>query len=205
MGWFKLKFYEYIKEENKRTAKILGVPVLVQTSDYMTAARTQTFFGGIVTTLKTNNPYNDCSSKEIKFLGYSLIKRFEENNSYKFSLFNKVVYTIYLMDIFKKKYFKYFDKHHDDIYILRANSGEIYLTLTYIIDILIKKNKSKFPLLAATKPYHLDMIKMLCPDIPSVYIGEMELNITAKEFKIDSFRFFPAVWYPLFQTSGKGY
>jgi hypothetical protein len=95
-----------------------------------------------------------------------------------------------LLNIFKKEYFKYFDKKYDDIYILRANSGEIYLTLTYLIDALIKKNGSKNPLLVATQKYHVDIIKMICPDIPYVYSKKWHIRINGTTFNIDNFRFF---------------
>lgn len=185
-----MKIYEYIREENKRTAKIFGFPVLVQTSDYMTTDRTQKFLGGMVTTFKVTAPHNDCSQKEIKIFGLSFIKRLEQNNCHTYFLFNKTIRKISLFNVFKKNYFKYFDKQYDDIYILSANSGEIYLTLTYLIDILIKKNGSKKPLLLPTQKYHLDIIKMLCPDIPHTYIKKLKLNIVGNTFKIDNFRFF---------------
>ena len=105
-------------------------------------------------------------------------------------MFGKEFRKISLIEQFKKQYFKYFDKKYDDIYILRANSGEIYLTLTYLIDALIKRNGSKKPLLVATHKYHIDMIKMLCPNIPYVYIKKLRLKITAESFNIDNFRFF---------------
>lgn len=185
-----MKLYEYIKEENERTAKIFGIPVMKQTSDYMTAERYQEFLGGLVTTIKLSSKESDSSNKEIKILGKSVIKRFEENNFRTYSFLGFEYRKISLIEEFKKQYFKYFNKEHDDIYILRANSGEIYLTLTYLIDSIIKKNGSKKPLLVATQKYHIDMIKMICPDLPYVYIKKLNLKIIGDSFKIDNFRFF---------------
>ncbi len=185
-----MKLYEYIKEENERTAKIFGIPVMKQTSDYMTAERYQEFLGGLVTTIKLSSKESDSSNKEIKILGKSVIKRLEENNFRTYSFLGFEYRKISLIKEFKKQYFKYFDKEHDDIYILRANSGEIYLTLTYLIDSIIKKNGSKKPLLVATQKYHIDMIKMICPDLPYVYIKKLNLKVVGDSFKIDHFRFF---------------
>lgn len=185
-----MKVYEYIRRENVRTAKLLGFPIMEQTSDYMTSTRIQKFLGGIVTTFKVNNPNNNCSDKDIKVFNHSFIRRFEQNNCRTYSILGRTFRTVSLLEIFKKEYFKYFDKQYDDIYILRANSGEIYLTLTYLIDSLIKKNGSKNPLLVATQRYHVDMIKMLCPDIPYVYVKIWNINITGKTFIVDNFRFF---------------
>jgi len=185
-----MKLYEYIKGEEERTAKILGYPIMVQTTDYMTSERYQSFMDGLITTKKVNNPYTEQSEKDIKFLGKSIIKRREEGSYRNYYIGGKLFRKVSLIDEFKKRYFKYFDKKHDDIYILRANSGEIYLTLTYIINTLIKRNGSKNPLLLATQKYHVDMIKMLCPDIPYIYIGKLRLKIAEDVFKIDNFRFF---------------
>lgn len=185
-----MKIYEYIREENERTAKLFGIPVMKQTSDYITAERYQEFLGGLITTIKLSSKESDSSNEEIKILGKSVIKRFEENNFRTYSFLGFEYRKISLIEEFKKQYFKYFDKQYDDIYILNANSGEIYLTLTYLIDALIKRNGSKKPLLVATKKYHIDIIKMLCPDIPYVYIKKLRLKITTESFNIDNFRFF---------------
>lgn len=185
-----MKIYEYIRGENERTIKFFGFTFMSQTSDYMTAERLQKFLGGLITTLKINDQVTDCSKKDIQVLGHSISKRIEENNYRTYYMFGKEVCKISLIDQLKKQYFKYFDKQYDDIYILNANSGEIYLTLTYLIDALIKRNGSKKPLLVATHKYHIDMIKMLCPDIPYVYIKKLRLKIAAESFNIDNFRFF---------------
>lgn len=185
-----MKIYEYIRDENERTIKLFDFPIMEQTSDYMTSERKQKFLGGIITTFKSNSPLNGHSDKEIRVFNQPFIRRFEQNNCRTYSILGRTFKTVSLLDTFKKEYFKYFDKKYDDIYILRANSGEIYLTLTYLIDSLIKKNGSKNPLLVATQKYHIEMIKMLCPDIPYVYVKKWKINITGKEFKIDNFRFF---------------
>ena len=184
-----MKFYEYTRDENERTAKILGFPIIKQTSDYITAERHQSFFGGIITTIKINDLYSESSNKEIKFLGKSILCRKEKNNYRDYYIFNKKICSISLINEFGRKYLKYIKKDHDDIYILRANMGEIYLTLTYIINTLIEKNKSKKPLIVATRRYHIDLIKMICPNIPFVYIHNIRIKINQDEFKIKNFKF----------------
>lgn len=185
-----MKIYEYTKGENERVAKLFGIQIMEQTSDYMTAERLQKFLGGIVTTYKTNDPTSDCSKKEIKLFGHSIIRRIEENNYRNYYVLGKVVRKISLIETFKKQYSKFFEGDYDDIYILRANSGESYLTLTYVLDSLIKRNKSKKPLLVATLKYHVDMIKMICPEIPYVYIKNLWIKFQGQEFQINNKRFF---------------
>lgn len=185
-----MKIYEYIRGENERIIKLFGKTFMFQTSDYMTSERYQSFLGGLVKTFKINDPYTACHDKNIKILGHVVIRRLEKNNYRTYYLFNKEIKKVSLSDEFKKQYFNYFDKQHDDIYILRANSGEIYLTLTYVIDALIKKNGSKKPLLVATQKYHTDMIRMICPDIPYVYVKKLRIKFAGNTFKIDNFRFF---------------
>ena len=185
-----MKFYEYRKSENKKVAKILGFPVLKQTVNFMTSERIQEFLGGLITTKKLYSLENESSNKETQFMGKPIISRFEENNCRIYSFCGKEYRKVSLVEQFKKRYIKYFNKEHDDIYILSANSGEIYLTLTYIIDALIKKNGSKKPLLVATQKYHVDLIKMICPDLPHIYIKKLRLKIIGESFKVNDFRFF---------------
>lgn len=184
-----MQIFEYIKNENTRTAKFLGIPIMEQTSDYMTAERHQSFLGGLVTTVKLNDIYTERSNKNIKIFGKSIIRRTEEDNFRHYYIFSKKLYSISLIEEFKKQYFKYFNKEHDDIYILRANSGEAYLTLTYIINTLLKRNKSKKPLLVATQEYHIDMIKMICPNIPYIFINKLKMKISEDNFRIGNFNF----------------
>ena len=185
-----VKFYEYVKGENERTAKLFGIPVMKQTSDYMTAERTQEFLGGLIVTRKVSDPASNYTGKEVKLLGYPVFKRVEKDNFRTYYAFGKIIHKVSLIDLFRKEYFKYFDGKYDDIYILNANSGEIYLTLTYIISSLIKRNKSKAPLLVATKKYHADMIRMICPDIPFVYAKKLKIKLSGDVFNIDNFRIF---------------
>lgn len=185
-----MKIFEYIKEENERIAKVLGFTILKQTSDYMTSNRYQSFCGGIVTTERSLDPYTWNTKKDIRIFGQSIIRRYEENNYRTYYFLNKPIKKYSLIEEFKEKYFKYFDKDHDDIYILRANSGEIYLILTYLINQLIKRNNSKNPLLVATQEYHVDMIKLICPNIPYVYIDNLQIKTADDTFIIDNFRFF---------------
>lgn len=185
-----MKIYEYTKGENERTAKLFGIPIMEQTSDYVTAERLQKFLGGIVTTYKTNDSTYDCSQKEIKLFGHSIVRRIEENNYRNYYIFGKIVRKISLIETFKKQYSKFFEGDYDDIYILRANSGESYLILTYVLNTLIKRNQSKKPLLIATLKYHIDLIKMICPEIPYVYAKKLRIEIQGQKFKIENKRFF---------------
>lgn len=184
-----MRFFEYKRNKHERSLKILGISVKKEVVNFKTSERIQEFFCGIIKTFKTTTKLGDYSKKEIKIFNIPIITRIEENNFKTFYFLGKEIYKISLLKQFKKTYFKYFDKNHDDIYILKANSGETYLTLAYVLDVLIKKNGSKNPLLVATKKYHIDIIKMFCPEIPYIYINKMKYNIIGKSFEIDKFRF----------------
>ena len=183
-----MKIYEKIKEGRDKTIKIFGLPIIKRYYGYMGLEKYQEFCGGLVSILESKD--NNNSKKETKILNKSIIKRVEENNYRIYSFLGKECKKISRIDEFKKQYFKYFSKEHDDIYILMGNSGEIYLALTYLIDSLLKKNESKKPLFVATQKYHVDIINMICPDMSYVYIEKMKLNIVNDRFAIDNFRFF---------------
>ena len=86
-----MKIFEYKKENLERYVKVCGFTIMKQTSDYMTAERTQEFFCGLVKTIKTRNKVSDCSEKEIKIFGKSIIKRNEE------SLVRKYIFSVYII------------------------------------------------------------------------------------------------------------
>lgn len=161
---------------------------------------TQSFLGKLITIQKIRDYKTDYRTKEIYFLNYPILKISDKNNIRKYILFGKIIKKTSYLEEFKKENFKFFDKKYDDIYILKANSGETYLTLTYAIDKFIEHNNSKNPLLVATKKYHIDLIKMICPDIPYVYINNINSKLTGLEFKIDKFRFFLLFDNPYFQN-----
>lgn len=185
-----MKVFEYIKGENERVTKFFGIPVMTQTYDSKTMEKQQKILGNFIITKKLHNEYTNRVSKETKFLGKNIIKYDEKDDYGIHYIFNREVSRQLLLNEFKKKYFKYFDKKHDDIYILTANSGETYLILTYIIDVLLKRNKSKAPLLVATSKYHIDLINMICPDIPYVYVGRIRMRFLKDSFNIDNFKFY---------------
>lgn len=184
-----MKICEYIKSDFERTFNICGIPFFRQSTDYITAEKKQVFFFGLITTQKVYKE-NDLEEKNIMFFDNSFLKVSEETYGKIYYLFGKAFHKTIYLDIFKKHYFEYFNKKHDDIYILNANSGETFLTLTYIINSLIEKNNSKNPLLVATKKYHIDLIKMICPEIPFIYIEKMKLPMQDNSFIIDNTRFF---------------
>lgn len=187
-----MKLFEYIKTENYREAKLFGITLMTRTSSFEDRVmhRTQVFAGGVIKTIKNKNLLSDSSNKEILLFNVSVFKWIQDKNYRTYYIFGITVARKSLIEEFKRKYLKYIDKKYDDIYILRANSGEIYLTLTYLIDTLIEKNKSKNPLLVATQKYHVDLINLICPEIPYIYIKNMEFKIVGYKLNIDKFRIF---------------
>lgn len=72
-------------------------------------------------------------------------------------------------DSFYREYFEFLPKGFDDVYILHANSGEVYCFLAYLAKAHIKKTGAQNPLFVATKPYHEDIIKLFFPKARYVY------------------------------------
>lgn len=185
-----MKIYDYVKKKYRKTSKLFGITVFEQIFNCMTTKRYQYFLQGIITTYKVKDIYDYHVEKEIKIFGKSVFKRIEDGNNQYWYVFNRKIIKISAIEAFKTGYLKYFDKKYDDIYILNANSGEIYLFLTYVLNILLKKNNSKTPLLVATKEYHSEMINLICPNIPSVYVKSLDVNVKGDFFQIGRQRFF---------------
>lgn len=191
-----MKIFETLKSDGNRAVKLLGITIYKKTTDFnieehcVKTTRYQTFLGGIIKTCKINDEFGYYLNKQISILGCTILKNINDGNFVTWYLFNNIIKQLSLKERFKKLYFKYIDEKYDDIYILNANSGEIYLFLTYFADKFIKKNGSKNPLLVATKKYHLEMIKMLCPEIPAVYLDNFSAKIKFNTFEIDKFKFY---------------
>ncbi|MBQ4115402.1 hypothetical protein IJD34_08365, partial [bacterium] len=89
-----------------------------------------------------------------KFLVFRII----EQDNYRCYYFRNLLLRKFPLKkyITKHKYYKKISKH-DNVFILNANSGEIYLFLMYALDLMLKKFDAKKPLLIATKKYHIEM------------------------------------------------
>ena len=171
-----MKIFETSKSNGNRTVKLFGIKVYSEITERiinkssLKTKRSQLFLGGLIKVSKTNACFGYNTEKQIKVLGITLYKKIEQGDVKIKYFCGRIVKQNSSKEDFIKKCFKYFDNKYDDIYILNANSGEIYLFLTYLLDGYLKKNGSKAPLLVATKKYHLEIIKMLCPEIPFIYI-----------------------------------
>ena len=101
--------------------------------------------------------------------------------------------TLSVQNSFYREYFEFLPKGFDDIYILHANSGEIYCFLAYLAKAHIKKNGAENPLFVATKPYHEDIIKLFFPKSRYVYynmyLTEPRLSILGDSWNIQGHKF----------------
>ena len=97
------------------------------------------------------------------------------------------------LESFYKEYFKYLPEGYDDVFILHANSGEIYVFLAYLAKACIKKSNSTNPLFVATKPYHTDIINLFFPKSRSVYydmyLKEPRLNLFNDTWEYNGHKF----------------
>lgn len=171
------------------TFSIFGLPIYSLHNNYETSDRTQSFLGGIVSTFRAKRDFGNYVEKDIKFFGKSFLKRIDDGISRTYYFAGRPIKKLFLYQELKPLC-KLIDEKHDDIYILNANSGEIYLFLTYVADAVFKKNGSKSPLFIATKKYHCDMIEMICPEIPYIYQKNAGKKIAAYSFNIEKLRFF---------------
>ena len=83
--------------------------------------------------------------------------------------------------------YKYIDNNANllnikNIYILLTTSGEIYILLLLLINVLNKKQISEI-LFIGTKCYHIDIIKMFIPDANCIFCPEAISLIEDKEYK----------------------
>lgn len=191
-----MKIFETLKSDGNGAVKLFGIKVYREITERiinkssLKTKRSQLFLGGLIKVTKTNAGFGYHTEKQIKVLGITFSKKVEQGDVKTKYFCGRIVKQNSSKEEFIRNCFEYFDNKYDDIYILNANSGEIYLFLTYLFDGYLKKNGSKTPLLVATKKYHLEIIKMVCPEIPAIYIDKSFINLKENKYIINNFRFF---------------
>ena len=153
----------------------------------LTIQQTKKLFSGFIGVYKTQYPYKYLVIKKIQFFDKSIIKIIKDGRYLTYKLFNIFVIRFSLLSIFKKKYFKYIDRTYQNVIILNGNSGEICVFLKYILEPLLKQHGNFFVI--ATKKYHIDLIKIIWPNLQFVYIENFHLDIKGKSFNIEGIRF----------------
>ena len=186
-----MKILKTIKNNEVKKTTFWGINIYEQKYDFdKNLIKYQKFLNGLITTCKNNDYKNNFTEKNINFLGKKLIKITEKDDICEYYLFNARIKSIRISQKFYNKYKKYFKEKYDDFYIINANSGEACLFLSMLIDSFMKKRESKNPLIIATKKYHVDLIRMLCPEFSYVLLENLNLNIKKDEFSVGNKRFF---------------
>lgn len=191
-----MKIFETLKSDGNRAVKLFGITIykkniidFINNSSIKTK-RSQSLLNGLININKININFGYHIEKKIIILGKTFFTRIEDGDVKTSYCFGKVIKQESSKENFVNKYLKIFDNKYDDIYILNANSGEIYLFLTYFFDSYLKKNDSMAPLLVATKKYHLELVKMICPEVPIIFIDKRFINLKENQYNINNFRFF---------------
>lgn len=181
-----MKFLKNIKKNNIRVIYLCNIPVY--TDEIHGNIRMQTIFKGLIETETIKTKYKE--EKNIKIFGLPIIKKIFENNIYKYYLFNFFINKIDAGKKFFNKYLKKIKLNYDDVYILNANSGEIYLFFAYLAKSFLTKNKSKNPLFITAKNYHTDILKLYFPDAKNIYIKDLNLRYTQDFWEKDGHKYY---------------
>ena len=182
----------FTKEQigNKTLFKFLGIVYCWKVSNKQNSRYIKQYLGGI----RKARRYSYllcCDMKQIICLcNFKIISIKEDGINRSTFLLNYLINKQPLLNIIKKKFLKYIDRKHDHIYVLNANSGEIYLFFKYVFDKFLEKNNSKSPLIITSKKYHLEIVKMLCPEIPCLYLKNYYHNIKGESYNIENFIFY---------------
>lgn len=177
--------------EHEMTVKILNTVIYEKSSTEQ--GRITNILCGLIRAEKIKSRVS--VRKAVYFCGIEIYKLIKDTTSKTQYLLNIKYSDKNNLDSFKDKFGKLVPKKHDDVYILNSNSGEAYLFLCYVTS-YIAKNNSRKPLIIATKKYHLDLIEMLAPEIPFIYINK--LMIIGNNFKMQSQRYFTIFPYDHF-------
>lgn len=180
------KIFESKKENGVRIFKIFGLSLY--TDKRGRELRKRAFLGE---TIKIEN-YLDAKTKTFgkafEIFGLNIFRTINDNDLFiKTYFLDLLIKKIDVKKSFEKRFFKHFTSH-DHIYVLKANIGEICCFLTYCAKSFLKKNKSQKPLFIATQKYHVDLAQTLMPDVPCIYLREIENAVpylSSKKFILD--------------------
>ena len=180
---YKMKIITIRKRGKRIYFKFLRIPFCVKIVNKYNTKYKKYYFGGIIKAFRVFRPLEYTMEHNIYFFNHKLFTVLEHDNV-RFYYFKQFLYRkLNLKDIIKRLYFKVI-KNYDNVFILNANSGETYLFLMYAFDATCKKYNAKKPLLIATKKYHIELIKMICPDIPYIFMKKFYQNIIGDTFQI---------------------
>ncbi|MBE7702536.1 MAG: hypothetical protein E7Z89_00640 [Cyanobacteria bacterium SIG28] len=174
---------------NKTLFKFLSFVYSKKIINKRTTRYLKFYFFNIIKTFRDFKTYKYEITHYFYLCNILVLKKFEDGEFIYYYLFNRLIKKISIEKYLKKRFFRCIGDNYDYAYILNANSGEIYLFLTYLLDALIKKDNAKKPILIATKKYHVDLIKMICPEIPYILTSRFYTNIKKEHFEINNTKF----------------
>lgn len=189
MSHYKMDLFTKEKKNNKIIFKFLGIPYCWKVINQFNNRYKKSYFNGLIKTSRKFYALHYILEHKINVFNINVLN-IKEDGEYRYYYLRKfLLKKENLKKILKRTSFKYIDKKHDHVYILNANSGETYLFLSFVLDALIKKNGDKNPLLIATQLYHNDLVKLICPDIPHIYVKSLYRNIKDDNFTMGQFKF----------------
>jgi hypothetical protein len=195
-----MKIFITQKKGRRQYFKLFNIIFCIKISNKKYSKYKKYYFNGLLRTSRTFNPL-ECKMEHKFFLLNILFFIINEQNNYRNFYFHKfLLKRIDLKSfIIKNKIFKKINLY-DTAFILNANSGETYLFLKYALDPLLLRSKNKKALLIATKKYHIDLISMICPEIPYIYSSNFYNNIAEDVFEINGTTFIKIFSYKHFYS-----
>ena len=191
-------------KNRRKNISFIGLPIY--SIEDFGKVRIQKFFGGIFLSEKYRSDSKEC--KIFKLLYIPFLKRVVENDVCKYYSMEILLCQKHLAQRFFEKYLKNVKSNYDAVYILHANSGEIFLFFAYLLKLHLKKNKIKNPLFVITKKYHIDILKMYYPEANYLFIANLKLKTQSNVWKTPDYRcyiLFPGAYFNKIEKDIKNY
>lgn len=185
----RFKIFSIKKDRNRTFFYFFNLNYCIKFTNEFNTRYKKLYFNKILKSYRVFDSSNYRNIQYIYFLNVLFLKKEEDGEYINFYLFNKLIKKFSIEEYIKKHFLPFIDKSHDRAYILNANSGEIYLFLMFLFDTLNQKDNIKNPIFIATKSYHIDLIKMICPEIPYIFTKKFYTNIKKEKFYIEGIEF----------------
>ncbi len=175
-------------EESLHTERFILLGAEIYSCENNDNHRKQNILGNFITIEK--DIHKETTEKILKLYGKILLKKICQNNLTTYYLLNNAISSVNSYKNIYKKIKQLYKNEFDDVYILNANSGETFLFLAYFAKEFIKQNNSQKPLFIATQKYHIDILRLYCPEIPYLYIKGLRISTSANTWEYENRRFF---------------
>ena len=191
-----MKLFQAQRKHGFSRITLLGATLYERDAVSCSDLVSQSFFCGLVTSSKGRaarheNPnieqtYEADWEKCIRFLGVPVYRKLENSHGKSLSILGVSVWKKSWERILADGPLSSLPKDSQDVWLLHGHSGEIYLLLNHFLPTLMAHRPGWQPHIVTNRPYHVELIRMICPTISCALIkDDIQKRVPRPHYEID--------------------